>query len=532
MFSRLSLRCRIALAIFVLEAFMLAGVLGLTLVQNRQTASDFQATSEKANLDLFTALSVSALLTNEYSDYQLYLQEAEKQRSMDRIVLADRSGRIVADSLMSGIGRTMSEVAPASEAGWRARVVDTAAGPLGSIAVQFSSAALGSAYRETAERVALLALVGMSVIALIGLAAGFTLTRRLKVVTNAVQRFAAGDTAARSGVPGSDEVALLSRNFDVMVATVAEQRLQVERTAEELARLNRSLEDQVRVRTAELVEARQEAERASRAKTEFLATMSHEIRTPMNAILGLSYLALQGTLDTRQREYVEKAHSAAESLLGIINGVLDFSKVEAGKLQLDEELFALAPLLDRMISTSSVKARAKGLELRLEVDPQVPRRVVGDALRLGQVLLNLCDNAIKFTDHGHILVRVERLSANDTEVELMFEVTDTGYGIPDDRQQAIFEDFTQGDASITRRHGGSGLGLAIVRKLVELMGGAVGVRSQPGSGCTFHFSARFGAAPAGDAGVDSVAAAAAPLDAVSAARLRGAKVLVAEDNEV
>jgi PAS domain S-box-containing protein len=278
--------------------------------------------------------------------------------------------------------------------------------------------------------------------------------------------------------------------------------------------------------------AKTQAERASQAKTDFLSTMSHEIRTPMNAILGLAYLALQGGIDAQQRDYVEKIHGATENLLGIVNGILDFSKVEAGKLQLNREPFDLRQMLESVIDTAGVSAHAKGLDIRLEVDPQVPQRVDGDAMRLGQVLLNLCDNAVKFTTRGHVLVQVDRVSLIGTQVELLFCVGDTGSGIPDSKQRMIFEEFAQADASTAREHGGSGLGLAISRKLVELMGGTAGVHSQVGSGSTFHFTARFGVCAA--VAQDAAESDAPPpvVDASMLSALRGAKVLLAEDNDV
>ncbi|MES2959673.1 MAG: ATP-binding protein [Pseudomonadota bacterium] len=274
------------------------------------------------------------------------------------------------------------------------------------------------------------------------------------------------------------------------------------------------------------------SEAASKAKSDFLASMSHEIRTPMNAILGLSYLTLQCTLEEKPRNYVEKVHKAAENLLGILNDILDISKVEAGEMQLERIQFGLAEVLDNVMDTAGVKAQAKGLAFRLEIESTVPRLLVGDAMRLGQVLLNLADNAIKFTEHGQVLIQVESLLQLGNRVELMFSVGDTGAGIPTEKQRVIFKKFTQADASVARGHGGSGLGLAISRQLVELMGGTLGVQSQVGSGSTFHFNARFEAAA--DAGSQSAQVTPLPshADAGNRDALRGAKILLVEDNEV
>lgn len=277
---------------------------------------------------------------------------------------------------------------------------------------------------------------------------------------------------------------------------------------------------------------RETSELANKAKSEFLASMSHEIRTPMNAVLGLSYLALQYGLDDKPRGYIHKVHRAAENLLGILNEILDFSKVEAGEMKLEHEPFALADVLDRVMETAGVKAHAKSLQFTLEVEPEVPNQLIGDAMRLGQVLLNLCDNAIKFTELGAVVVRVESMQQLGKRTELLFSVADTGAGIASDKQGLVFNKFAQVDPARSRSSGGTGLGLSICRQLVNLMGGHLGVESQPGSGSTFHFNALFesvgGTLADGDpAKTHSFGSAAGRPQA-----LRGAKVLLAEDNEV
>ena len=279
--------------------------------------------------------------------------------------------------------------------------------------------------------------------------------------------------------------------------------------------------DRVRAQVAER-EAREAAEAASRSKTDFLANMSHEIRTPMNGVLGMLELALGSKLEPAQREYLQVAQRSAESLLEVINEILDFSKVEAGRLELRPEPFALADCLGAAIDPLGPRAAQKGLELAMRVAPNMPPILVGDSVRLGQVITNLAGNAVKFTEHGEIVLTAELESANvdEQEVVVHFAVRDTGIGIPADKQSLIFEAFTQADASATRAYMGTGLGLAIATRLVTLMGGRLWVESAEGKGSTFHFTARF--ATRADTPM-------APDDATSE-DIRGMSVLVVDDS--
>ena len=237
----------------------------------------------------------------------------------------------------------------------------------------------------------------------------------------------------------------------------------------------------------DLKDAKIDAEQASRAKSEFLANMSHEIRTPMNAIIGMSHLALQTSLDNKQRNYIQKVSNSAQSLLGIINDILDFSKIEAGKLKMEERKFKLDDILSELASTIGVKADEKGLEIIFSMAADLPPTVIGDSLRLSQVLLNLCNNAVKFTHRGEILVAVKLVSQSKNEVQLQFEVSDTGIGMSESQLQQLFQSFNQADSSTTRQYGGTGLGLVICKNLVSLMNGDIWVESEVDQGTTFSF---------------------------------------------
>ncbi len=261
------------------------------------------------------------------------------------------------------------------------------------------------------------------------------------------------------------------------------------------------------------------AEQASRAKGSFLANMSHEIRTPLNAVIGLTHLCLQTTVTDKQRDYLNKVHLSANSLLSLLNDILDFAKIEAGKLSIEHSPFSLDAVLDSLVAIFGHKCQDKGLELLVQVRPNVPSQLKGDAHRLGQILINLVGNAVKFTEQGEVSITVSLAEENKDQVLLCFSVQDTGTGMTAEQMGKLFQEFCQGDASITRRYGGSGLGLTICKRLIQLMGGYIDVDSRPGRGSCFNFTAYFNQAGEGSTPPRS------PTE-----DLRTLKILVVDDN--
>jgi two-component system, sensor histidine kinase and response regulator len=494
-------------------------------------------TSELAALaDTLGANTAAALMFNDHKSADDMLGALRSETHIVAVCLYDREGRTFAEYRRTGV--SPSFVMPVwSEPGARFdqenlilfRSVAFEREKIGSIAIVSDLSALHAQFREYAKIAVIVLFVSVLLASLVSSQLLRLITSPiLQLATIAGQVSAQKDYSLRAWPGGSDEVGLLVRSFNQMLEHIQQRdaalqnandqlELRVQRRTEEL----RQEVEEHKQTEAEMRRAKDAAEEASRAKSEFLANMSHEIRTPLNGVMGMTDLALGTELTGEQREYLETVKLSADSLLIVINDILDFSKIEAGKAELEVQPFNLRDTLEGVMRTLALRADEKGLELLCELGPETPELVRGDSSRLGQIVLNLVSNAIKFTHEGEVALKVDVAEREGDDRVLHFTVSDTGIGISPEKHELIFDPFAQADTSTTRKYGGTGLGLSISTRLVKLMGGKIWLQSEVGKGSQFHFTLRLGVVEAKEIEVGT----AAPTEI-----LRGVKVLIIDDN--
>ncbi|HXN22455.1 MAG TPA: response regulator [Candidatus Dormibacteraeota bacterium] len=523
-------------AVILLTSFLALGMASAGFALYDHSSFRSTMTSEISALaDVLGANTIASLTFNDRKAAEEMLNALGAERQVIAACLYDSRGKKFAEYRRADVAATF-QMSPRPEDGAQfdetsltlQRSVSQQGEKIGSIVIVSDLSVLQARFQRYAYIAALVLLVST-------LAAFMVSSQLLRLVTEPIMQLVRiartvslkEDYSLRAIPRGQDEVGTLIQSFNQMLARIQDRDAALQTARENLEQRVRERTDELerevverKLAEAQMRHSKDAAEQASRAKSEFLANMSHEVRTPLNGVMGMTDLVLDTQLTTEQRTYLETVKFSADSLLNVINDILDFSKIEAGKIDLENIDFNLRESLETTLKALAIRADEKGLELLCEVAAEVPEVVRGDSGRLRQVVTNLLSNAIKFTSHGEVALKVTIAAAIGEDRMVHFTVSDTGVGIPADKQKLIFEPFTQADSSTTRKYGGTGLGLSISTRLVAMMGGKIWLVSHVDRGTDFHFTVRLGTSNK----TIEVGTIAPP------EMLRGVKVLLVDDN--
>ena len=471
-----SLKFKIIAITLVVQAIMLAVVLGITLRYALTENGKQWEIKEQLMMNLLSDMSRISLITAEYDELQPYIEDAVIDPHIDTVIVADYKDRIVVSNEFILIGKQLPDLQNWRDKHWLVRKISNPSGKIGTLAVRFSYKNLRDLNSRVIRLASAIAIIGLAIIGLIATITGKLLTRRLEVLTTSAQRMAEGNLSARTDLHGKDEIAIVGQAFDKMGRSV-------QYNLDALTDLTNELEKRVEDRTIALQEARDEAVKANRSKSAFLANMSHEIRTPLTAIIGFSESLLDSNQSLEERvESIQTIITSGRHLLQIINDILDLSKIEADKLDVDQVPTSPFEIIEDVTNIITLLAESKGLILRTEYESLIPKEIVSDPLRFKQILINLCNNAIKFTEEGSVKIKVDC----DRHKELLtIKVIDTGVGLSTGQIERLFQPFSQVDSSASRKYGGTGLGLHLSRELAHKLGGDIRVESTQFVGSCF-----------------------------------------------
>lgn len=484
---KISLKYRIAIVFFILAGLMMAVVLSVTLSRSYDVNRRHLEVNENVILKQVVDLCRIALFTSQYDDLQPYLEQATQDPHIVKVSMANRSGIITVSSDVMDIGREFDVTEYKPDQFWHIESIENSSGRLGTLAIQFSHEQLQQANQEALSLGIKTAIVGIIIIAIGGILMGHLLTRRLDVLSRVAADIASGDLDARTGLTGTDEVALVGSTFDRMAQSISEYVEYLQKSEARLLEAQADLENRVMQRTEELAIARDEALEASKTKSSFLASMSHELRTPLNAIIGYSELLLEDAKRAAQKDLevdLEKINSAGMHLLSLVNDVLDLSKIEAGKMSLVLGSFGVKECIEDMLKSLYPLVHKNKCSIKLNYEDEVGS-IYADKIKFRQVLINLISNAAKFAPGSEIKVSCSLKSDDNNKQFLIVSVSDSGPGISESKLGRIFDEFSQLSSVESSLQKGTGLGLAISQKYCQRMGGEISVESKKGVGSTF-----------------------------------------------